>query len=58
MDMKMVDEKINYIFSDAFNKRAEAMLAKTKADLSRISKEDIRQLIHDFQVYLIELESV
>ncbi|MGR9046330.1 MAG: PAS domain-containing sensor histidine kinase, partial [Gammaproteobacteria bacterium] len=41
---------------DAFKKRAESMLAKTKADLSRISKEDIQQLIHDFQVYLIELE--
>lgn len=52
----MVDEKINYVFADIFNKRAEAMLSKTKADLSRISKEDIRQLIHDFQVYLIELE--
>lgn len=54
--MEKVDEKISYIFADVFNRRAEALLAKTKVGLSQISKEDIQQLVHDFQVYLIELE--
>ena len=31
-------------------------MSKTKANFSQISKEDIRQLVRDFQVFLIELE--
>lgn len=48
----------NVIFStlDRFDKAVDNILGKSNGDISRLSAEDVKRLISDFRVHLIELE--